>query len=138
MIKSKDSTYFISDKPNSTPTSTLISDISIFPTVQSNLAPSNIPSPVPLFERSSLPNPPPGLFPYDVPSDLTRLRPSLLPIFETNDIIISLPSLSKYFAPSSEASTYTHSIISEKTSETTSDMTSIVLSRSQMKLSFMT
>ena len=75
MIPSKYSTYFLSDQPSSTSTSTLRRDISISPAVQSTLAPSHIPSSLNIFETSCIPNSPPGLFPSDVSSDLPRPSP---------------------------------------------------------------
>ena len=75
LLTSKDSPGFLSDQPKITTTSVIIKDTFMLSTVQPSLVPINIPSTVTLFAQSHLMRSHPGLFPSDVPPDITSLLP---------------------------------------------------------------
>ena len=75
IITSKYLKYFLSYDPKSTHKSDTGKDTFMLSTVQPSLVPSNIPSTVNLFAQSHPMRSHPGLFPSDVPPDITSLLP---------------------------------------------------------------
>ena len=72
---SKGSTYFFVGQPNSTSTSNLRRDTSIFTTVKYTMEPSNVTSSVYIFDTSRILKSPSSTFPYDLLPDIPRPRP---------------------------------------------------------------